>query len=673
MADLLRIVSFSNGGRPVVEADIENGTTFRKVRDSLKITAPAKKPVLSSAGRRYGGSRQVGETTDNGELKATWIVSGATADVCLQNLGTLLVLCERATPGLFLEFRPDGATRSTFYELRGTASWDPDYKWAQFAGAMSLNVEIAFPVAPLGYLPRMDIADDFAVDSLSDYTFDAGGGTMVVANGQLAPTSTSEKRFWYSARGFRYRDAQVTLKITTGAVANPAAGVGLALRRLDSNNNLLMSMIASTSAIVIYKFDGGVYTSLASVAVPALAANTSYWLRARAEGNLLIAEWFTAVPTPTSTPAATVSYTLAGADATKFGAGVAGDVGIRTDAIPTDWRYDDFQVEPYTYRNRTLPETIVLGGSIPGDAPALVDVHITPTGGTSPPVWAMVGWAKRPTAPIAGVAPFGIIQAETGTDLVTFAVAADANYRGGNGLKATASGAGTATAMFAIDPSTLAADDFTLQELDIEIWARLDLASALVSPKIVLSARPDAGTSFGAERFTGEFGSVGKLLGKPSSGSAFRIVRLGSLPLVADPAERVVWKLRVAASWAAGSSGTFGLDELLLVAARKRAAGPTGKANDATYPKFVASTAETRKVIRTDLSGRVASGAGPLFPDSGLGGSVLELAPGNNDLLVKLSSTVPDDPTSNTASEQKEHTATVHLAVQPRVTLLRGS
>jgi hypothetical protein len=52
-------------------------------------------------------------------------------------------------PGLYLEWRPDGATNSVFYEVRGPATWKPNYRWVQFAGIHSLTCEIQVPVAPL--------------------------------------------------------------------------------------------------------------------------------------------------------------------------------------------------------------------------------------------------------------------------------------------------------------------------------------------------------------------------------------------------------------------------------------------------------------------------------------------------------------------------------------------
>jgi hypothetical protein len=51
-----------------------------------------------------------------------------------------------------------------------------------------------------------------------------------------------------------------------------------------------------------------------------------------------------------------------------------------------------------------------------------------------------------------------------------------------------------------------------------------------------------------------------------------------------------------------------------------------------------------------------------------MGGELLEtLPPGNTDMLLKLSSLVPDDPTVDATSEQVSHTATVHVAVDAPV------
>ncbi len=156
----------------------------------------------------------------------------------------------------------------------------------------------------------------------------------------------------------------------------------------------------------------------------------------------------------------------------------------------------------------------------------------------------------------------------------------------------------------------------------------------------------------------------------PASGTRFRAVKLGTMVLPVDVVEPLRYHLVVAASWAAGSSGQFGLDYLWMVPARQRALSPSSKPNDATYPAFVSSTTATRKTIRHDLSGRVSQDVGNPGRDCGLGGSLIEFPPGDVDLLVKLSSLVPDDPTPDSTTEQLAHTSTSGtVRVTPRVWL----
>ncbi len=320
----------------------------------------------------------------------------------------------------------------------------------------------------------------------------------------------------------------------------------------------------------------------------------------------------------------------------------------------------------------TMPNTVALGTAISGNAPALASIALTTSGGAAPPIFALIGWTKRPTTPLASsYAPFGIFNAYATMTPTTWATVVDADYRGGSGLQVTTAGAGTASALLAVDPSTLVADDFTPGEVTVEMWARVELDDTVVSPRVVLSVQPFAGTSFGGEQFSAEFGSVGKLLTVPTA-QAFRPVKFGTLTLPVDAAQPLKHNVKVAASWAAGSAGVFGLDHLVLVPARQRALSPTSKPNDASYPKFIASTGATTKTIRSDLSGRVASGAGNPGRDSGLGGSLIELPPGDVDLVIKLSSVVPDDPTLDASSEQLAHTGVTGVVrVTPRYWLAR--
>ena len=89
---------------------------------------------------------------------------------------------------------------------------------------------------------------------------------------------------------------------------------------------------------------------------------------------------------------------------------------------------------------------------------------------------------------------------------------------------------------------------------------------------MTLSLEPFAGTSFGASRYTPEFGSGGKLLvNKPSSGAKFRPSARHADPAGGlRPAALGGTSKVAAASWAGGSGRVWGLDYLVLVPARRR-------------------------------------------------------------------------------------------------------
>lgn len=484
MADRARIVSIDQAGTVTTVKDLQDITNYYMLRDSFAVHPPARNPVLAQRTRRYAGARTVAESHGNGEIVWSLRTKGASGDAALLNLESALTVLEAARTDLFFEWRPEGASNSVYYEIRGPAQWSPVYSNRQFVGATAIGADITIPVGPLAWGTKYTIA------------------------------------------------------------------------------------ISSTA----------------------------------------------------------------------------------------------------------LPAVVQLSSAITGDAPALADVALRTSGGTSPPIWALLGWAKRPGTPLAGsVAPFGVIEAESATTVSTWAVAADASKRGGSGLNVNTSGAGGANATWAVDPSVLDPDDFRLGEVDVEVWARVLVASTVVSPALALSLEPDAGTNFGQPVYSAEYGSVGKQIVKPSSSTVFRMVKLGTLTMPVDVVSPLKWRVKVAGGWAAGSSGAFSLDYLVMVPARARALSPSGKPNDSSYPDFIVSTADTTKLIRSDLSGRVGSAAGNTGRDAGLGGSLIELPVGNVDMLLKLSSLVPDDPTLDATSEQLSHTVTGTVTVTPRYWVGRGA
>jgi hypothetical protein len=190
-------------------------------------------------------------------------------------------------------------------------------------------------------VPR--ILDTFATGTITAgaYTFDTGSGTISVAGGVLDPSDTTEKRF-HRNDSAAWSDVLVTLKGTTGAAI--AGSWGVTARRIDSANMLQADQSGAT--IRILKRDGGSLSTLTSAAITAASTGTAYWIRFRVEGNVLTAEWWTTDPAAGGSAANTATHTLTGADAVKFGTGIAGNVGVRTSGPGADYSYDDFRIDP---------------------------------------------------------------------------------------------------------------------------------------------------------------------------------------------------------------------------------------------------------------------------------------------------------------------------------------
>lgn len=242
----------------------------------------------------------------------------------------------------------------------------------------------------------MDTLDAFDVDSSADYTAGTGNsGSISVANGVLVPSSTGLKIYRHTAKGYLMRDVQVTLKVTTaGTVTSGVWGVTARADTAGADTELVAEFVAGTNVIRVGKYIAGSFTSLATAAATP-AINTTYWVRLRCEGNLITAEVFTSpsAPTPVSTPTASAAYALTQAEGGRF---VIGHTGFRITPASTSETYDDFTVEPYTYRLVSMPEQVQLGGAIPGDVSAVADLVITPLGGAAVPIWGTAAWLERP-------------------------------------------------------------------------------------------------------------------------------------------------------------------------------------------------------------------------------------------------------------------------------------
>ena len=589
MADILRYITLDVGGRPVVALDLNDTANFQVVVESFSVEPASKQAIMSSADRRYGGSRQVGETTDNGAVSWKALVTGASYDGCLALVESMLSQMEANPLPLMLEWRPDGTSQSSLYDIRGTAAIKNSYLYKQFVGTQSWVFELSVPVAPLARGLPMDILDLFAVDTRGDYTYDSGASTNEeVAAGELkcAANPSTEQVAIHTARGYQYGDNQQTVKCVPGAtISGCKAGVALKRTGVTTRLEVYVEDEGTNSRLRIDKVVAGVRTNLNTTTLPArIKTATAFWVRGRIEGNVVNAEYFTAVPTPMGTFAWNLNTTLAGGDIAAFGSAVKGSPGRVWIPKTVGASIAEYSVEPYTYRNLILPQAITLAGAIPGDAMALADVTLTTSGGAAPPIFALLGWSRKPAAGLAQ-APFGLIEAEAAGNLSGWAVKGSlADFRGGSGLIDTAAAATDAyTASWPVDPSLMARDSFTT-EVAIEVWLRIYLSPTIVTPAFTISARPQDGLSYGSARYTDEWGAAGKLVTVPTA-AVMRFVRLGTLRMLVDPVHPRIWLLWLAASIGAGSSGEIGVDYLALDPANGRACSPCSRSTPSSPPR----------------------------------------------------------------------------------------
>lgn len=280
--------------------------------------------------------------------------------------------------------------------------------------------------------------------------------------------------------------------------------------------------------------------------------------------------------------------------------------------------------------------------------------------------------------------PFGVLEAAGRESAQSFVQTASAPALGGDKMRWSGiSGAQSAQLTWLLDPSLYPSDDFSLNELRIEAWARVQWGVGPVAPKFTLSAESSQGTAgaqeFGPRRYTQEWGSNGRIITNLPTATAWRYHRLGTLNLVSDPHNPQRWRLVLDVATATGSTGELSIDALILVPIRRRAASPSNRINDASYPKFTNTTSEITRVLKSDGTGwGLGHTAGhhhpPLYPSIALGPPLPELPPGDSELFVAVSGLVPDEPVSGASSDSlaADVLTTVHAGVRPRYFHARG-
>lgn len=346
--------------------------------------------VRYSGQRGTQGARAAGSVPQNRGLSIPLRIEGGTTDLMLAKFSNLHRKVEEVRrSGGVLTWRPQGATYRTFFDVMAGSATVAE--WGRLTHFNSLmDVGLVCVTAPYASLDPFDVQDSFSTDTSGDYSVDAGDGdpgVLSVTGGQLAPNDIGTTRWRRVVDGYEHGDVQVTMRIATGAsitgyrfdvfgCADVTGAETYLYASIDETTLRVGSMVAGTDT----DLDTDSYS---------LAASTTYWLRFRREGALVTAELFAAEPTPMATPDASCSAVLS---TTNLARHHRGHSGFQATVVDLAERYDSLEIQPFTYRNVTLPEVIRLGGLIPGDAPALCDLTVTPSGGSAAPVAALMGW-----------------------------------------------------------------------------------------------------------------------------------------------------------------------------------------------------------------------------------------------------------------------------------------
>ena len=408
IADRLRFVRFRDGGQVQVLLDVADNTTYTIKRDELTFQAPNRKRVEVAYQRRYGGRRTVGEQHDNGIITCAWFVAGASNDLALNAASALLQMFEAplAAPALLLEWRPSGATKSIYFEVRGCADWDPQYSWITFSARPTLEFKVSIVVSPLAYGDPYDIYDPFEYDTIGagDWTADSGGANVSIIGGQLVSPTSATIRLRYTGRSYPYGDARVSCRINTSAATSAlACGPALCMDTAGADTMLHARIVGSSgspaSTLQVCKVVAGTVTVLASTAL-APAANWQYVVAVRREGLTIYAEAYQGsnnfgMNEPGlfgDTILASTNYTLTPAEAQQF---TLGHSGIRWVTPGNAETIDTFRCLPFTYQGRTTPEQPHMYGPVYGDAPALVDTWVAQNPPSIAGSWGIASYIRR--------------------------------------------------------------------------------------------------------------------------------------------------------------------------------------------------------------------------------------------------------------------------------------
>lgn len=726
MAEYLQIVELNAANETVPLLNLNDEENFFLESKSFKVVPGARTAIVAQDQRRWGGGRQVGETQENCVVEWTAGVAGENEQECLEKVGALLAQLSANPLPLWLLWLQPGVGDRTLYEIRETGTWTCNYDWATFAGASLCLFTVQIPVGPLAcglpvqvysnsgltlpttislatipgdapakaevsietgvitpegsFITGTDKPQGIAVDATHIYWTNFGSGTIGRAllngtnveeswiTGATGPTGIAVNAsyvYWtnYSANSIgraTIAGGGVNQSFMTGLEKPGGLAIDSAhiyFTNVSTGHDIGRATLAGGTIEKEWIKGFGLTEGPRALAVD---ATYIYWTQPfqNTIGRCLLTEptlpnhtWITGASSPTGL-GVTSGYIYWLNNGTQY----VGRAPTAGGEVNQSWLGGiGSNAEACAVTSEDLYWGDVTSGAI-GRADYAVTAH--------PPIWALLGWATKPTTGLAP-APLGILDSNAATPLEGWEKQV---AEGGYGTEQIYGETLHGGASWEVDPATMVPDSFS-GELTIEVWARMFVLSSLVTAQVTLSAQPQDGLGYGAARYTDEWGSQGRPITLPST-SGYRLTRLGTLHLLVNALAPRIWKLVVEGT-AGVAAADWGIDYVLVVPSLQRACSPSSKPYNSSYPAFITNVGATVKTIRHNLSALISKPGKNGHPDHGLGGQLLELPPGETDLVVKLSNMVPDSPQVTVTFDQPSYTGAVTVTVTPRWFLAR--